>query len=49
MSELIEEDVVGGCKRAPVAMPESYRPPDLANLSLVYSISSEVKEIARWI
>jgi hypothetical protein len=49
MSELIEEDVVGGCTRVPIAMPESYRPPNLDNLSLVYSISSEVKEIARWI
>jgi hypothetical protein len=43
MSELIEEDVGGGCARALLAMLESYRPPDLANLSLVYSISSEVK------
>jgi hypothetical protein len=41
MSELIEEDVVDGCTRAPVAIPES--------LSLVHSISSEAKEIARWI
>jgi hypothetical protein len=49
MSELIEEDVIGGCIRASVAAQKSIRPPDLANLSLVYSISSEVKEVARWI
>jgi hypothetical protein len=49
MSELIEEDVIGGCTRASVAVPESSRPPDMANLSLVYSDSSEVKKIARWI
>jgi hypothetical protein len=49
MFELIEEDVINGCTRAPVAIPESSRPPNLAILSLVYSISSEAKEIARWI
>jgi hypothetical protein len=49
MSELIEEDVVSGCTRALMAVLESYRPPNLSNLRLVYSISSEVKEIARWI
>jgi hypothetical protein len=49
MSELIEEDVIGGCTRASVAVRESYRQPDLANLSLVYSISTEVKEMARWV
>jgi hypothetical protein len=47
MSELIEKDVVGGCTRASVVELGSIRPPDLANLCLVYSISSEVKEIAR--
>jgi hypothetical protein len=35
MSELIEEYVSGGCTRALLAMLESYRPPNLANLSLV--------------
>jgi hypothetical protein len=49
MCELIDEDVVGGCTREPVAVPKSSRPPDLANLGLVYSNSSEAKEIARWI
>jgi hypothetical protein len=44
MSEIIEEDVVGGCTRALVAVLESYRPPNLANLSPVYSNSSDVKE-----
>jgi hypothetical protein len=32
-----------------VVVLEGIRPPDLANLRLVYSISSEVKKIARWI
>jgi hypothetical protein len=49
MSELIDEDIVGGCTRASVAVQESSWPPDLANLGLVYSNSSEVKEISRWI
>jgi hypothetical protein len=49
MSELIEEDVVSGCTRALVAALGGIQPPDLANLHLVYSVSSEVKEIARWI
>jgi hypothetical protein len=49
MSELIEEDVVGRCTRAPVSALGGVQPPDLAILCLVYSISSEVKEIARWI
>jgi hypothetical protein len=48
MSKLIEEDVIGGCTRAPVAVSESSQPPNLANLSLVYSNSSKAKEIARW-
>jgi hypothetical protein len=49
MSELIDEDIVDRCTRAPTAVQESSRPLDLANLGLVYSNSSEVKEIARWI
>jgi hypothetical protein len=49
MFELIEEDVIGGCTRVPVVVPGGIRPPNLANLRPVYSISSEVKEIARWI
>jgi hypothetical protein len=49
MFELIDEDVIGGCTRSPVATEMSSRPPELANLGLVYSNSSEVKEIARWI
>jgi hypothetical protein len=44
MSELIDEDVVGGCTRAPVAVQESSQPPDLANLGLVYSYSSTVDD-----
>jgi hypothetical protein len=46
MSELVEEDVVDGCTRVPVVVPGGIRPLDLANLRPVYSISSEVKEIA---
>jgi hypothetical protein len=49
MSELIEGDVIGGCTRVPVVVLGGIRPPDLANLRLVYSISSKVKRIARWI
>jgi hypothetical protein len=49
MSELIEEDVVGRCRRALVAMLGGIQPPLLAILRLVYSISFEMKEIARWI
>jgi hypothetical protein len=49
MSELIGEDVIGGCTKASVAAEVSSRPLDLANLGLVYSNSSKVKEIARWI
>jgi hypothetical protein len=49
MSELIEEDVVGRCTRVSAVVLGSIRPPDLANLRLVYSISFEGKEIARWI
>jgi hypothetical protein len=49
MSELIDEDAIGGCTRASVAVPEISRPPDLANIGIVYSNSSEAKEIARWI
>jgi hypothetical protein len=49
MSELIDEDVVSGCTKASVAAEVSSRPSELANLGLVYSNSSEVKEIARWI
>jgi hypothetical protein len=47
MSELTEEDVIGGCIRAPVVGAESYRSPNLAILSLVYSNSSEAKDITR--
>jgi hypothetical protein len=49
MCELIDKDVVGGYTKSSVAAEMSSRPPDLANLGLVYSNSSEVKEIARWI
>jgi hypothetical protein len=49
MSELIEEDIVGGCTRAPMVVLGGVQPTDFASLHLVYSISSEVKEIARWI
>jgi hypothetical protein len=49
MSELIEEDVIGECTRAPKVMPEGMQPPYLAILCLIYSISPEVKEIARQI
>jgi hypothetical protein len=49
MSELIEEDVIGECTKASVAVLESSRPPDLAIQSLVYSKSSKTQEIARWI
>jgi hypothetical protein len=49
MSELIEEDIIGGCTRAPMAVLGCVQPMDFASLHLVYSISSEVKEIARWI
>jgi hypothetical protein len=38
---------LAGCTRSPVAAEVSSRPSDLANLGLVYSNSSEVKEIAR--
>jgi hypothetical protein len=49
MFQLIEEDVIGECTRAPEVMPEGIQPPDLAILCLIYSISPEVKEIARQI
>jgi hypothetical protein len=49
MSELIEEDVIGGCTRAPEVMPEGIQPLYLAILCLIYSISPEMKEIARQI
>jgi hypothetical protein len=49
MSEFIDEDVFGGCTKSPVTTEMSSRPRDLANLGLVYSKSSEVNEMARWI